>query len=65
MCFDIEGVATVAKNKAGAAVKTDDTADGARTGFSTTLYLRRRYLISQLLKMPRKFLKTLTALFQP
>ena len=33
--FDIEGVATVAKNKAGAAVKTDDTADGARTGFST------------------------------
>ena len=33
--FDIEGVATVAKNKAGAAVNTADTADGARTGFST------------------------------
>ena len=33
--FDIEGVASVAKNNAGAAVKIDDTADGARTGFST------------------------------
>ena len=33
--FDIEGVATVAKNKAGKAVDTTDTAAGAATGFST------------------------------
>ena len=40
--FDIEGVATVAKNKAGAAVKTDDTADGARTGFSTDAVSKKK-----------------------
>ena len=40
--FDIEGVATVAKNKAGAAVKTDNTADGARTGFSTDAVSKKK-----------------------
>ena len=40
--FDIEGVATVAKNKAGAAVNTDDTADGARTGFSTDAVSKKK-----------------------
>ena len=40
--FDIEGVATVAKNKAGADVKTDDTADGARTGFSTDAVSKKK-----------------------
>ena len=40
--FDIEGVASVAKNKAGAAVKTDDTADGARTGFSTDAVSKKK-----------------------
>ena len=40
--FDIEGVATVAKNKAGAAVKTDDTADGDRTGFSTDAVSKKK-----------------------
>ena len=61
--FDIEGVASVAK--AGKAVDTTDTAVGAATGFSTDAVSGKKYLISQLLKMPRKFLKTLTALFQP
>ena len=40
--FDIEGVATVAKNKAGATVNTDDTADGARTGFSTDAVSKKK-----------------------
>ena len=40
--FDIEGVATVAKNKAGAAVNTSDTADGARTGFSTDAVSKKK-----------------------
>ena len=40
--FDIEGVATVAKNKAGAAVNTDDTAVGARTGFSTDAVSKKK-----------------------
>ena len=40
--FDIKGVATVAKNKAGAAVNTDDTADGARTGFSTDAVSKKK-----------------------
>ena len=40
--FDIEGVATVAKNKAGTAVKTDNTADGARTGFSTDAVSKKK-----------------------
>ena len=40
--FDIEGVATVAKNKAGAAVNTNDTADGARTGFSTDAVSKKK-----------------------
>ena len=40
--FDVEGVASVVKDKAGAAIDTGDTADGARTGFSTDAVSKKK-----------------------